>query len=411
MNSLCDHRPYGLRLTLLDVSYNQLSGELPDCWSRANALRVLILGNNNLSGKIPTSIGFLTSIGILHLSNNNLTSELPPSLQNCTNLVIFDVGGNKLLGPIPTWIGKSHTKLVILSLRSNNFNESMPLELCHLVDLQLLDLSLNNLSRNIPYCLGNITAMKAIGGTNSKIRWPYEEYHRPGWIDLLPEFYNEHLSLVWKGALLAFKNLGLLKNINLSSNNLSGDIPREITELIGLVSLNLSRNNLSGQIPQEIGELKSLDALDLSKNHLFGRIPSSLSQVDRLNTLDLSSNNVSGKIPSGTQLQSRDPAAYLGNPELCGVPLSKKCPGEEEPAISGATEDRANYEEKDEFITEGFYISTAVGFIVGFWGVCLTFIFNKSWRYGYFKSLNNAGDWLYVTVAVHKAKLVRIIKS
>ena len=106
--------------------------------------------------------------------------------------------------------------------------------------------------------------------------------------------------------------------------------------------------------------MKSLDALDLSNNHLLGRIPSSLSQIDRLSTLDLSSNNLSGKIPSGTQLQTRDPVAYLGNPELCGAPLAKKCPGEEEPTVSGATEDHADDQEKDEFITRGFYISAAV---------------------------------------------------
>ncbi|GMN69689.1 hypothetical protein TIFTF001_038735 [Ficus carica] len=410
INALCTQSPYLSNLVFLDVSYNQLSGELPDCWSRAVLLRVLILGNNKLSGKIPSSIGFLTSIGILHLNNNNLTAELPLSLKNCTKLVIFDVGENKLLGPVPTWIRRSLSKLVVLSLRSNNFTGSMPSDLCRLVQLQLLDLSSNNLSGNIPNCLGNITALKAIGGTDSAFREPYIE-GSSGWSDVPIGYYQENLFLVWKGALLAFKNLGLLKNIDLSSNRLSGDIPREITQLIGLVSLNLSRNNLSGQIPQEIGQLKSLDALDLSNNHLLGRIPSSLSQIDRLNTLDLSNNNLSGKIPSGIQLQTRDPVAYLGNPELCGAPLAKKCPGEEKPTVSGATEDHADDQEKDEFITRGFYISAAVGFIVAFWGFYLTLIFNKSWRYRYFKSLNNAGDWLYVTVAVHKAKLLRIIKS
>ncbi|XP_024017248.1 receptor-like protein EIX2 [Morus notabilis] len=405
INSLCNCTPYGLELVFLDVSYNQLSGELPDCWSQAGPLQVLVLGSNKLSGKIPTSIGLLTGIEILHLGKNSFTAELPSSLQNCTELVIFDVGENKLSGQTPTWIGNSLTKLVILSLRSNNFNGSMPSELCHLVHLQLLDLSSNKLSSSIPNCLGNITALRATGGTDSAIREPYQQYSR-GWDGIPSDFYNERLFLVWKGVVREFKNLGLLKNIDLSSNKLSGDIPKEITRLIGLVSLNLSRNNLSGQIPQEIGELKSLDALDLSKNHLFGRIPSSLSQVDRLNTLDLSSNNLSGKIPSGTQLQSRDPAAYLGNPELCGAPLSKKCPGEEEPAISKAIEDDVIDDEQDEFITEGCYISIAVGFIVGFWGFCLTFIINKSWRYRYLKLLNNAGDSLYITVATHKAKLL-----
>ncbi|PON42105.1 hypothetical protein PanWU01x14_284120, partial [Parasponia andersonii] len=86
----------------------------------------------------------------------------------------------------------------------------------------------------------------------------------------------------------------------------------------------------------------------------------------------------------------------MGNPELCGDPLPKRCPDEKDPTISyGATEDG----DKDEFITKGFYVSVALGFVVGFWGVCGTLIFNKSWRYAYFKTLNNAGDWLYVIAA------------
>ena len=92
INSLCNFKS-GSRLLFLDISYNQLSGEVPDCWSQVvgSSLRVLILVNNKLSGKIPSSVGFLTGMEILHLSNNNLTAELPSSLRNCTELVIFDV--------------------------------------------------------------------------------------------------------------------------------------------------------------------------------------------------------------------------------------------------------------------------------------------------------------------------------
>ncbi|GMN69692.1 hypothetical protein TIFTF001_038736 [Ficus carica] len=271
------------RIGDIDLSSNHLegplSGELPDCWSQVvgSSLRVLILGNNKLSGKIPSSVGFLTGMEILHLGNNNLTAELPSSLRNCTELVIFDVGENNLLRTMPKWIRKSLTKLVILSLRSNNFNGNVPWELCHSVHLQLLDLSSNNLSSNIPNCLGNITSMKEIGGTDSAIKEAYDSLF---YCCVPSDFYNEKLVLEWKGALLAFKNFGLLKNVELLSNKLLGDIPREITQLIGLVSLNLSRNNLS-------------------------------------------------KILTGAQLQAGDANAYIKNPELCGDTLPKKCPREE----------------------------------------------------------------------------------
>ena len=55
------------------------------------------------------------------------------------------------------------------------------------------------------------------------------------------------------------KNLGLLKIINLSSNNLTRKLPTEITSLLELVVLNVSKNNLIGEIPQTIG--RSVEAV------------------------------------------------------------------------------------------------------------------------------------------------------
>ena len=129
--------------------------------------------------------------------------------------------------------------------------------------------------------------------------------------------------------------------------------------------MNLSRNNLSGQILRAIGHLKSLDALNLSRNNLLGQIPSSLTQIDHLNTLYLSSNNLSGKIPTGPQLQSRKVVAYLGNPELCGAPL-QNCPSEEVPTMLKASRNGHDDQQDNQLITKGFYVSTVVGFIVGF---------------------------------------------
>uniref|UniRef100_A0A803P2W6 Leucine-rich repeat-containing N-terminal plant-type domain-containing protein n=1 Tax=Cannabis sativa TaxID=3483 RepID=A0A803P2W6_CANSA len=407
LNSICEAIEL-IPLIFLDVSYNQLSGEIPDCWSQARSLRILVLANNKLSGKIPISIGFLVSINVLHLRNNNLTAELPSSLKNCTQLVIFDVGGNKLSGEIPTWIGTSLTGLLILSTRSNSFNGSIPLQLCHLVDLQFLDLSSNDMSSRIPNCLSNITAMKELNRIEEASYGadPYSETR--GQQGVPDDFNREKLVLMWKGTISEFKNVGLLKSIDLSSNKLIGEIPKDISKLVGLIALNLSKNNLSGHIPQEIGQLKSLDVLDLSKNHFLGHIPSTLTQVDRLGVLDLSNNNLSGEIPRSTQLQSRDAASYMGNPLLCGVPLPIKCPNGK--VVTTSDEAIENHGD-DGFISKGFYISLALGFVVGFWVFCGTLIFNKSWRCVYLKLLNNVGDWAYVTSEVGKKKLLQMFRS
>ncbi|KAL6294008.1 hypothetical protein ACE6H2_002150 [Prunus campanulata] len=209
--------------------------------------------------------------------------------------------------------------------------------------------------------------------------------------------YEDDATFIWKGRMSTYKSiLGLVKRIDLSSNRLTGEIPSEITHLVELVSLNLSRNQLTGQITPEIGNLQSLDSLDLSRNRISGRIPTSLARIDRLAVLDLSYNNLSGQIPIGTQLQSFDCSVYAENPQLCGAPLLKMCADPSE---------YSNTKDKDELITLGFYISMALGFVAGFWGVCFTLIFKRSWRYEYFKFLNGLNDWLYVRIALIKRQL------
>ena len=79
--------------------------------------------------------------------------------------------------------------------------------------------------------------------------------------------YFDRALVKWKRREFEYKNtLGLVKSIDLSSNKLSGEIPKEVIDLLELVSLNLSRNNLTGLIFVRIGQLKSLKVFDLSQN-------------------------------------------------------------------------------------------------------------------------------------------------
>lgn len=113
LNLLCNitgHTP----LEYLDVSYNELSGELPGCWWHFEELEILLLMNNNLSGKIPSSIGLLTKLRTLQLSSNNFVGQLPSALRNCTGLQFMDFEENKLSGSVPTWMGEIYMVLASL---------------------------------------------------------------------------------------------------------------------------------------------------------------------------------------------------------------------------------------------------------------------------------------------------------
>ncbi|KAH0979475.1 hypothetical protein GBA52_006652 [Prunus armeniaca] len=389
---LCTSTTEKRDLQYLDLSSNNVSGDLPDCWIHFQQLVFLDLSNNSLSGKIPTTMGYLFGIETLKLNNNRFVGELPSQLKNCTKLTLVDVGENKLSGLIPEWLGENLLNLTIIILRSNQFYRSIPPQLCHLTHLQILDLSMNNISGTIPKCLNNWTTLAQKG--TSTLTMAHVTRSR---------YYIDEEYVTWKGLRSKYKStLGLLKSIDLSCNKLSGEIPIEITYLVGVVSLNLSRNRLTGQIPSRIGNLQELDSLDLSRNQINGRIPTSLSWIYRLSMLDLSENNLSGKIPIGTQLQTFD-FAYGGNPLLCGEPLPRTCSEEEKGPGQSVY---VNEDDKDGLITQGFYISMGLGFAVGFWGVCGTLLLNKSCRYTYFNFLTFLNDWLYVKVEIIKQRIL-----
>nr|GMD72247.1 receptor-like protein 12 [Ipomoea batatas] len=296
-----------LKFMSIDLSDNQFSGEIPDCWLHLSHLNHLNLANNNFSGKVPPSFGYLYFLKELQLRNNNITGELPSSLQNCTLLRILDLGRNQLTGRVPSWFGTSLVDLIIVSLRDNRFYGELPLSLCHLNDIHVLDLSQNRLTGRIPHCVSNFTYLSlthsSFGTTlASKIYFAFQYS------------YKTNILIQWKYNEQEYSGrLRLLKLIDLSSNLLVGDIPEEFSSLHGLISLNLSRNHLIGKIIREIGEIEMLESLDLSHNQLSGEIPISLARLSFLQVLDLSNNNLSGKIPSSTQLQSFNASSYAHN--------------------------------------------------------------------------------------------------
>ncbi|KAK4268204.1 hypothetical protein QN277_024890 [Acacia crassicarpa] len=390
ISSICETFHDGLYY--LDISSNFLSGKLPNCWEQLPYLSVLRLDNNHFYGAIPNSVGTLYHLQSIHLNNNNLSGNLP-SLMNSSNLLFIDFGQNNLNGTLPSWIGRYLHNLIGLRLQANKLQGSIPTNLCNLQDLQILDLSRNNITGNIPHCFSNLSAMSNMTARSLAISYLVAGY-------LGVSSYMDTATLSWKGEDVEYsKILGLLKTIDLSCNYLTGEIPSAIATLVALASLNLSRNNLKGPIPFNLGQMERLESLDLSRNSLSGEIPISFSNLSFLSVLNLSFNDLSGKIPTATQLQTFDASSFMGNPGLCGPPFTEGClnPNPHNIDVGG----------DDNLISFGFYVSMALGFIVGFWGVCGTLILNSSWKRSFVHFFEYMNDWIYVEVAILKTKIKR----
>ncbi|XP_028760194.1 receptor-like protein EIX2 [Neltuma alba] len=369
-------------LEVLDLSHNNLSGTLPDCWNNWKKLKYLNLGSNKLTGKVPPS---LTSLNLykLDLSDNGFFGKFSLDKLNWTNLEYLLLDRNKFSGSLPIPMAEN---LGIIKLRTNQFTGNIPTILCELSYLNIIDLAENKLSGSIPHCLRIIEHLPDL----------------PFWAKHLPYIIDQSIAIVHiftKGSKLAYQVDSFLSFgrgiIDLSANSLSGEIPEELVSMSKILSLNLSRNYLTGKIPKEIGGMKYLESLDLSYNKLLGEIPSTISNLSFLAYLNLSYNNFIRRIPSGTQIQSFDSWSFLGNPELCGDPLPKKCNKKEETHGSKLAE-----EDEDDSFLKSLYLGMGVGFAVGFWGVCGSLFLIRAWRHKFFRWFGHLTDQLYVALAL-----------
>lgn len=111
-------------------------------------------------------------------------------------------------------------------------------------------------------------------------------------------------------------SLPSLHSLFLQKNNLSGNLPAFLSSNLSV--LDVSHNSFTGDIPLAIQNLTQLTSLYLENNSLSGAIPDL--KIPNLKHLNLSNNNLSGSIPISLRKFTKD--SFLGNPLLCGPPLS-----------------------------------------------------------------------------------------
>ena len=152
-------------LQVLDMSMNELTGELPaEAFAdvQDSSLSFLSLHTNKLSGNIPSSIRNLTNLATLDLSLNEFSGEIPSEIGELSNLNILFLGRNNYdEAPVPVWL-RNMTLLQELSLKSSSLIETIPTWLGELMYLLFLDLGENSLTGQIPQELGNLTELTVL---------------------------------------------------------------------------------------------------------------------------------------------------------------------------------------------------------------------------------------------------------
>ncbi|XP_019187054.1 PREDICTED: receptor-like protein 12 [Ipomoea nil] len=348
-------------LHVLDLSNNKLSGTLPSCLFNITGIEtiglgVLNLAENQISGNIPDSFPSNCALKTLDLSRNFFQGMIPKSLINCLSLEVLNVGSNKIVDTFPCLL-KKLSSLRVLVLRSNQFhgdlhcgnaNHSWP-------NLQIIDIASNKFSGKLsPKCFLNWKGMISGEDTVQPVQHIKFDYLR-----LNNFYYQDTVMVTIKGMETELvKILTVFTSVDFSSNNFHGIIPDTIGALNSLYFLNLSHNALTGTIPEAIGNLKAMESLDLSSNQLGGEIPTQLASLSFLSVFNLSFNRLSGSIPTGNQLNTFEATSYLGNPELCGLPLPKSC--KKPPSSSGGPVVDSEFDWHFIFIGLGYGIGASV---------------------------------------------------
>ncbi|WP_299311241.1 leucine-rich repeat domain-containing protein [uncultured Aquimarina sp.] len=324
--SICDW--YGVmidknRVIEIDLSANNLVGNLPDVFNNLPYLKKIQLHSNSLQGNLPVSLSSIAGLEIFSIENNRyIFSDIESGYSNYK----LKLGDNFTYLPQAN-VDDSNTYVVdetgTITLTSNQlvsnnnqyqwFKNGLPIEGATAKE----------------YTITNATSADQAGyffeATNTTVE-NLVLIRNMIMVEIRPQGDECFVSSSEKQALIDLYNStngsnwtnntnwltdapvcdwygvtvieGKVTELYLYNNKLSGVLPSTINQLSNLTRLTLAVNRLSGNIPEELGELKELYYLHLGMNLFSGEIPVKLYQLQNLTDITLANNELSGLVSS-----------------------------------------------------------------------------------------------------------------
>ncbi|XP_059593001.1 receptor-like protein EIX2 [Vitis vinifera] len=295
-------------LTYLDLSLNDFQGiPIPNFLGSFERFRYLNLSNARFGGMIPPHLGNLSQLRYLDLFGGG---DYPMRVSNLnwlsglSSLKYLDLGYVDLSKTTTNWMRAVNMLPFLLELHlsvcelshfpqySNTF--------VNLTSVLVIDLSYNNFNTTLPGWLFNVSTLTDLYLNGGTIKGPIPHVNLRCLRNLvtLDLSYNSigGEGIEFLNRLSACTN-NSLEELNLGSNQVSGQLPDSLGLFKNLKSLDLSNNSFVGPFPNSIQHLTNLESLDLSENSISGPIPTWIGNLLRMKRLHLSNNLMNGTIP------------------------------------------------------------------------------------------------------------------
>ena len=290
----------GRQLELLDVSNNQLR-KLP---KSIYTLRGEVNASNNIIVELPVVTATKKTkptIESLILKNNNIT-ELPESFERLMYLLKLDVAHNQItqiphtminmpylgdlnlennqIWELPEDFGRLAFSLTKINVQNNKLDK-LPSSIGKLTRCTEMNFA-NNKIYELPVTLSGCKRLKNLNVSNNQIQFcdVLKEMNFLLWLDLSSNSIENFPEA----------DLESLQYLDLSKNKLEA-MPEKLKAMKMLKKFKLAHNNITS-LKTELGEGQLIEEIDLSYNNLEGEIGFDFQKIRMIQRLNLSHNEI-----------------------------------------------------------------------------------------------------------------------
>ncbi|MEE9363949.1 MAG: leucine-rich repeat domain-containing protein [Cellulophaga sp.] len=335
-----------VNVTRIQLGNNQLTGNIPPELGQLLFLRNLELQNNQLSGSLPIELNQLSNLLLLYFENNMLTGNIP-DFSGISTLDRLKTEGNRFVFFNFESKHTTYKNLAIYRFSPQaKVDQEETLFVAENGTITLTTTALTSTNNSYQwfkdgtaisgatskeYLITNATATDAgayhFEATNSVVTGltltrnnitltigppdtcGVSETEKQALLDLYNSTNGDNWTNTlagnqpWDATIPVCDWFGLtvvdgkVTRLDLVRNNLTGQLPLNIGDLVNLLFVELAHNQISGELPNSFGSLINLNTALLELNQFSGSIPSSFGNLSSLSNLKLNNNLLSGSIP------------------------------------------------------------------------------------------------------------------